>query len=108
MIPDLISYIDGYLHSVFVNKFDLVAAVGFIGQILFSARFITQWIASEKAGKSVVPLSFWLFSLGGGLVLLVYALYRQDPVFILGQSLGTFIYIRNLVLIARERQKAKL
>ena len=64
-------------------------------------RFVVQWLASEKAKRSVVPLSFWFFSLGGGFLLLLYAIHRHDPVFIAGQALGLLIYIRNLVLIYR-------
>jgi lipid-A-disaccharide synthase-like uncharacterized protein len=79
-------------------------AVGFLGQGLFSARFIVQWLKSEKLKKSVVPLAFWYFSLGGGLVLLAYAIHRTDPVFIVGQAAGVFIYLRNLHLIHRERR----
>lgn len=75
--------------------------VGFIGQTLFFGRFFVQWLASEKAKKSVVPKSFWYFSIGGGLTLFIYALYRQDPVFILGQSMGLLIYARNLYFIRR-------
>ena len=78
-------------------------AFGLGGQLLFTGRFLVQWIASEKAGRSVVPVAFWYFSMGGGLVLLTYAIYRADPVFILGQSLGVFIYSRNLWLIKREK-----
>lgn len=78
-------------------------AIGFLGQALFSARFIIQWWSSEKAGKSVVPLSFWYFSIAGGGVLTIYAIYRQDPVFIFGQGLGLLIYVRNLMLIQRQR-----
>jgi len=77
--------------------------IGFVGQALFSMRFIVQWIASEKKGESVVPVLFWYFSLAGGITLLAYAIYRQDPVFILGQGSGVLIYIRNLVLIFRKR-----
>lgn len=73
--------------------------IGFIGQSLFFMRFFVQWIASEKAKTSVIPYSFWYFSIGGGIALFAYALYRQDPVFILGQSTGLFIYARNLFLI---------
>jgi len=68
-------------------------------------RFLVQWLASEKAGKSVIPLAFWWFSIGGGLLLLVYALYRRDPVFILGQGFGVFVYLRNLQFVLRERRK---
>ena len=79
-------------------------SLGFLAQALFSARFLVQWVASEKAGRSVIPVSFWFLSMGGGLLLLAYAIWRQDPVFILGQSAGAFVYSRNLYLIARERK----
>lgn len=81
--------------------------VGLFGQLLFTGRFLVQWIASEKARRSVVPLAFWYFSLGGGLILFAYAVHRWDPVFILGQSLGVFIYARNLWLIYAERRAAR-
>ncbi|MEJ2604912.1 MAG: lipid-A-disaccharide synthase N-terminal domain-containing protein [Gammaproteobacteria bacterium] len=77
--------------------------VGLAGQALFSMRFLVQWIASERAHRSVIPRQFWYLSLVGGLTLLSYAIYRQDPVFIIGQATGAFIYSRNLYLIARER-----
>lgn len=77
--------------------------IGLFGQILFSCRFILQWIASEKLKKSVIPLAFWYFSIAGSLTLLAYAIYRTDPVFILGQSVGLVIYMRNLILIYREK-----
>ena len=77
--------------------------LGFTAQILFSARFLVQWIASERAKKSVVPLSFWFLSLAGGGLLLLYAIGRKDPVFILGQSVGVFIYSRNLYFIFKEK-----
>ena len=77
-------------------------SVGFLGQAFFSARFLVQWVASERARRSVVPLAFWFLSLGGGATLLAYALYRADPVFIVGQGAGLFIYLRNLALIRRE------
>ena len=80
---------------------------GFVGQALFSMRFLIQWIASERQRKSVVPVLFWYFSLAGGAVLFVYALWRQDPVFMLGQGLGLFVYVRNLHLIRRERHRAR-
>ena len=81
-------------------------AVGFGAQLLFSARFLIQWLASEKAGRSIMPISFWYFSIAGGVLLLCYAIWRRDPVFILGQSTGVFIYCRNLYLIVRERRNA--
>lgn len=79
---------------------------GLAGQLLFTARFLVQWLASEKARRSVVPVAFWYFSIGGGLILLAYAIYRKDPVFVLGQSLGVFIYARNLWLIRAEARNA--
>ncbi len=75
-------------------------SVGFVGQAFFSMRFVVQWIASEKRKESVIPLSFWFFSIGGGLTLFTYALHRLDPVFILGEGAGIFIYSRNLYLIS--------
>ncbi len=80
--------------------------IGFLGQALFSARFIVQWLASEKIKKSVIPNLFWWFSIGGGTVLLIYALHRADPVFIVGQGMGLFIYVRNIYLIYRKPKTA--
>lgn len=77
-------------------------AFGFAGQALFTSRFLVQWLASERAGRSVVPVSFWWLSIGGAAILLTYAIYRVDPVFIVGQCMGMFIYTRNLALIRRE------
>ncbi len=77
--------------------------VGFAGQFCFFMRFFLQWLASEKKKKSVIPVAFWYFSMGGSLALLIYAIYRKDPVFILGQSMGMLIYSRNLILIARHK-----
>ena len=81
--------------------------IGFIGQVAFGARFIIQWIVSEKKGESTIPLAFWYCSIAGSIILLTYAIYREDPVFILGQSLGSIIYIRNLILIDRKRRLLK-
>jgi len=78
--------------------------IGFIGQSLFFMRFFIQWLASEKAGRSVMPNAFWYFSLAGGVTLFAYALWRQDPVFILGQSTGMLIYARNLYFIRRKTE----
>ncbi len=78
--------------------------IGFIGQALFGMRFLIQWIISEKRGESVIPLPFWYFSIAGSIILLSYAIHKQDPVFILGQSLGSMIYIRNLILISRKKK----
>lgn len=74
-------------------------AVGFLGQAMFFMRFFVQWIASERSKRSVIPNAFWYFSLLGGLILLSYAIYRRDPVFIIGQGTGLFIYVRNLMLL---------
>jgi lipid-A-disaccharide synthase-like uncharacterized protein len=73
-------------------------AVGLGGQGLFFSRFLVQWLASEKAGRSIFPMAFWYLSLSGGFLLLTYAIYRHDPVFVIGQSTGTFIYLRNIWL----------
>ncbi len=75
--------------------------LGFIGQFFFSMRFVVQWIASEKNKKSVVPLSFWIFSVLGSSLLLIYAIYRKDPVFILGQAPNLLIYFRNIWFIKK-------
>ena len=82
----------------------LMLIIGFAGQGLFAMRFIIQWLKSEGEGRSVIPLAFWYFSIGGGLVLFLYALWRQDPVIICGQGLGLFIYLRNLFLIFKEQR----
>ncbi len=79
---------------------------GLSAQMMFMMRFIVQWLASERAGRSVVPIAFWYFSLAGGVMLLSYAVYRRDPVFVLGQSLGLLIYLRNLWLIHAERRRS--
>ena len=77
---------------------------GLCAQLMFTARFLLQWIASERAKTSVMPVAFWYFSLAGGVMLLAYALYRKDPVFVLGQALGVVIYSRNLWLIHASKQ----
>jgi lipid-A-disaccharide synthase-like uncharacterized protein len=79
---------------------------GLFGQLLFTGRFLVQWIAAERARRSVVPIAFWYFSIMGGLVLLAYAIYRADPVFILGQTMGVVIYSRNLWLIHHQHDQA--
>jgi lipid-A-disaccharide synthase-like uncharacterized protein len=78
-------------------------AVGFLGQACFFGRFLIQWIASERLRRSVVPVAFWYFSIVGGVILLAYAIHRQDPVFILGQATGLLVYSRNLYFIGRQR-----
>lgn len=84
----------------------IVLTIGFAGQALFFLRFFYQWLYSERQGKSVIPEVFWYFSLFGGILLLIYAILRHDVVFILGQSTGTFIYLRNICLLRRERREA--
>lgn len=83
----------------FADQGHLWLAFGLLGQALFSARFVVQWLASERAQTSVVPMLFWYFSLAGGITLLIYAIARHDPVFILGQGMGIFIYARNIMLL---------
>ena len=78
---------------------------GFAGQAAFSARFIVQWIVSEAKKASVIPIAFWYLSLLGGLLLLIYAVLRHDPVFIVGQAAGLIVYIRNLILIYKQRRR---
>lgn len=107
MLIKLSHDIGGYLYDVFIAKFDFWLALGLFGQFLFAMRFIVQWLASEREGRSVIPLAFWFFSIGGGLITLVYGLLRREPVIILGQALSIFIYVRNLMLIGRERGKGR-
>ena len=82
-------------------------AFGFSGQLLFGSRFLVQWLCSERKGESYIPLVFWYLSIGGGMMLLAYAIYRKDPVFILGQSMGCIVYLRNLRLIYKKESKQK-
>lgn len=90
-----------------MDKNTIWLAIGFIGQGLFSARFIVQWLKSEREKKSVFPVAFWYFSIAGGIVLLAYAIHRKDPVFIVGQLTGLFIYFRNLYFVIYERKNLK-
>ncbi len=106
MLVDLSRTVGAYLVDVFFTKLDSWVLLGFLAQGLFTARFLVQWIASERAGRSVIPLAFWLFSMGGGVLLLAYALDRKDPVFIAGQAFGVFVYARNLYFVLRERKLA--
>lgn len=78
---------------------------GLSAQAMFMMRFVVQWLASERAGRSIVPVAFWYFSVAGGVMLFAYAVYRRDPVFVLGQSLGLVIYFRNLWLIHGEKRR---
>ncbi|HJU05936.1 MAG TPA: lipid-A-disaccharide synthase N-terminal domain-containing protein [Nitrospiraceae bacterium] len=81
--------------------------IGFVGQGIFFMRWLVQWLASERSAESRVPIGFWYLSLLGGLITLAYAIYRQDPVFIAGQSIGAFVYIRNLMLIYKAPLRAQ-
>ena len=99
------SAIADWFHTVFVQQFSFWIVVGFAAQAMFMMRFVVQWIASERAGRSIVPVAFWFFSVGGGALLLVYAIVRKDPVFIAGQALGLLIYFRNLWFIFREKRE---
>jgi len=99
--PFFASYLNDYPETIMI-------VIGFGGQALFAARFIIQWLSSESVGKSVIPVAFWYFSISGGLVLLTYAIWRQDPVIIAGQSVGVFIYARNLYFINREKKESKV
>ncbi|HUT32353.1 MAG TPA: lipid-A-disaccharide synthase N-terminal domain-containing protein [Planctomycetota bacterium] len=80
--------------------------MGFAAQLLFTSRFLVQWIASERKGQSVIPMAFWYFSMSGSTLLLIYAIWRRDPVFILGQAFGCIVYVRNLMLIFRKPRAA--
>jgi len=104
-MADLLNAIGGWLHAVFVQQLDLWVVLGFVAQLLFTMRFVVQWVASERARRSVVPAAFWTFSILGGSLLLVYAIYRKDPVFIAGQAGGLFIYLRNIWFIRREKRE---
>ena len=104
MLIDLSQAVGNYLHDVFVAKFQWWVLLGYIAQVMFTMRFVVQWVASERAGKMVMPIAFWFFSIGGGVLLFAYALYVRDPVFILGQGFGVFVYARNLYFEVRDRR----
>lgn len=91
-----------------VKSFDTWVIIGFIGQFMFTMRFVTQWLASEKVQKSVIPVSFWFFSIAGGTIVLAYAIHKADPVFIVGQGMGLLIYFRNLYFIIAEHRKSPI
>ena len=107
MLIDLSRAMGAYFHDVFVSNLDWGILVGYVAQAMFAMRFVVQWIASERAGHSVVPTTFWIFSIGGGFMLLGYAIYRKDPVFIIGQAFGVFVYLRNLQFIRRDKRAGK-
>src|SRR4051812_5524149 len=105
-MTDLFNTLTTYLHDVFVIKFDGWVILGFVAQGFFTMRFVVQWSASERARKSVIPVAFWFFSVGGGALLLEYALYRRDPVFIAAHGLGLLVYTRNLDFILADGRQA--
>ena len=92
-----------YLYDIFVAKFDFWLAFGLLAQLAFAARFLVQWIMSERAGKSVVPMAFWFFSIAGGTMTLIYGLVKREPVIIFGQLLSNIIYVRNIMLIIKSK-----
>ena len=98
LILIIFPFLDIYLSK---NPENIMIIIGFGGQALFAARFLIQWIRSESAQRSVIPIAFWYFSITGGIVLLTYAIWRKDPVIIAGQSVGVLIYARNLYFIHR-------
>ena len=106
MLVDMSHAVGAYLADVFYIRLDWWILLGVAAQLLFTMRFVVQWIASERAGHSVIPVAFWVFSIFGGLLLLVYALYRKDAVFIAGQAFGVFVYLRNLYFVLRDRKAA--
>jgi lipid-A-disaccharide synthase-like uncharacterized protein len=106
LLIDLSHAVGAYLVDVFVTRLDWWVILGFAAQALFTMRFLVQWIASERAGHSVIPMAFWVFSIFGGVLLLGYALYRKDAVFIAGQAFGVFVYVRNLYFVMRDRNAA--
>jgi len=108
MLLQLAADLRQFLYETFVAKLDFWLLFGIAGQLLFTGRFLVQWLASEKAGRSVVPVAFWFFSIGGGLMTLIYGIVRREPIIIMGQGLALFIYARNLMLIDRERRRSRL
>jgi lipid-A-disaccharide synthase-like uncharacterized protein len=106
-ITAVVSFARHGLENLFMSSFAFWLTVGFLGQGLFTARFLVQWLASEKERAVVVPPAFWWLSLAGGAALLSYAVQRRDPVIVVGQSMGLFVYVRNLMLEAKKRNRAE-
>ena len=106
MLVDMSHAVGAYLSDVFITRLDWWVLLGLIAQAMFTMRFVVQWIASERAGHSVIPVAFWIFSIFGGALLLIYALYRKDAVFIAGQAFSFFVYARNLYFVVRDRRTA--
>ena len=95
--------LNNYLNNL--NNVEIIfLIIGFVGQGIFASRFIFQWIYSERKGESAIPIIFWYLSIFGGIGLLTYAIFRKDPVIIVGQLFGIFIYLRNLILIYKKRK----
>jgi lipid-A-disaccharide synthase-like uncharacterized protein len=90
--------------SNFTTHINAWVILGFIGQFLFGSRFFVQWIVSERRGESIIPEVFWYLSMAGSAILLTYAIYRRDPVFIMGQCSGLLIYVRNIMLIYKKKR----
>lgn len=104
------THIDALLASIHSLNAITIAwlCIGLLGQLLFSIRFVLQWLSSERHRKSVIPTAFWYFSIAGAIVLLAYAIHLRDPIFILGQCFGVFIYFRNLQLVYQHRKQTNL
>lgn len=103
MIASLFHDVSGYFYDVFIAKFDFWLAFGMVAQLAFTGRFLVQWIASEREGKSVMPMAFWFFSMVGGVMTLIYGIVRREPIIIMGQALAIVIYVRNVMLVLKER-----
>ncbi len=103
-MSEFLSDISAYFASLTLAE-SLWLGIGFFGQSLFFSRWIIQWIASERKAESQMPIAFWYMSLAGGLIVLAYAIHRRDPVFIVGQGIGSFVYLRNLMLIHQTRKR---
>ncbi|MGH8020630.1 MAG: lipid-A-disaccharide synthase N-terminal domain-containing protein [Opitutaceae bacterium] len=93
--------LEGFLHVLAQP----MAVVGIVGQACFFSRFLVQWVVSEKQARSTIPEAFWYLSIAGAVLVLIYAIWRRDPVFTIGQSVGVVVYTRNLILIHREKKR---
>lgn len=94
-----------WFYAVFIEQFDFWLVFGLAAQAMFMMRFVVQWMASERVGRSIVPIAFWFFSIAGGIMLFTYGVIKKEPIIILGQGLGLFIYFRNLWLIFKEKRR---
>jgi len=106
LLVDLSHAVGAYLSDVFIKRLDWWVLLGVIAQAMFTMRFVVQWLASERAGRSVIPTAFWIFSIFGGALLLVYALIIKDAVLIAGQAFSFFVYARNLYFVMRDKKEA--